>query len=108
MLCILGLRLEKLRVVDLIEHNAVAPDVDEEGSTVSEAIIHLLQGVDDEVYRRLQILSDRSFTVQAFVCLLPVIKPIGQFLLIDDNQQVEIRLISFRRVRFIDPAAPCV
>src|SRR3546814_1702184 len=61
--------------------------------------------MDDEIDRRLERLGDRQFAIEPIFQLQPIIDPVGQPFVIDDDQQVEIRLITFGRMRFIDPSA---
>src|SRR3546814_21186185 len=61
--------------------------------------------MDDEIDRRLERLGDRQFAIEPIFQLQPIIDPVGQPFVIDDDQQVEIQLITFGRMRFIDPSA---
>src|SRR3546814_729601 len=67
--------------------------------------VHLLQGVVDEVDRRGQGLVDRQLANEPVVQLEPKIDLLGQSLVVDDDEQIEVRPIALGGVRLIDPAA---
>ena len=75
---------------------------------MGEAVIHLLQGVHDEIDRRPQRVRDAEFARQPFVGGRPVGDAICDVGAIDDDQQVEVGLVAFGRMRLVDPAAPRV
>jgi hypothetical protein len=64
--------------------------------------------MDDEIDRRLERLGDRELAVEPLLRLRPRLNPIRQALVVDDDQQVKVRLVAFCRVRLVDPAAACV
>ena len=55
-----------------------------------QPVVHLLQGVDDEVDRRVQRLVDRQLTNEPVVQLEPEIDLLGQSLVVDDYQQIKV------------------
>jgi hypothetical protein len=61
--------------------------------------------VDDEIDRRVQRLVDRQFADEPVLELQPEIDPLGQALVVDDDEQVEIRTIALGGMGLIDPAA---
>ncbi len=61
---VFGFGLGKFGAVALIKRDPIARDVDEEIAPVGESVIHLLQGVDDEIDGRAQRLGDREFAVK--------------------------------------------
>ena len=94
-----------MAVVCFVERDPIFGHVHEEVAAVREAVIHFAERVDDEVDRRPQCLVDGKFADQAVVELEPVIDLVGQPLVVDDDQDIEVRAIAFGRVRFVDPAA---
>ena len=72
---------------------------------MGEAVVHFLQGVDDEVDRGLERLVDRQFADEPVIELAPEIDLLGEPFVVDDDQQVEVRAIALGRMRLIDPAA---
>ena len=92
-------------VVIFVERDPVARDVHEEIAPVRESVVHFLDGVDDEIDRRMERLVDRQLAVEPVLDFQPVIDLFGQPLVADDDQQIEVRAIALGRVRFIDPAA---
>jgi hypothetical protein len=51
------------------------------------------------------VLVIPQFAVQPVLGGRPELHPIGELVLVDDHQQVEIRLIALRGVGLVDPAA---
>jgi hypothetical protein len=70
-----------------------------------EAVIHLLQRVDDEVDRRAQRFGDRQFAVEPVLGGGPEFDAVGEPVVVDDDQQVEVRLVAFGGMGLIDPSA---
>lgn len=105
--CLLGclrLRLQQLGIVNLIERNAVPRDVHEEIPIVRQAVVHVLQAVHNEVHRRAQRLGNRQLLDETGLGALPIGDPVGQLLLVDDDEQVEIGLVALGRMRLVDLA----
>jgi hypothetical protein len=88
-----------------VERNPVPRDIHEEIAAMREAIVHFAQRVDDEVDRRAQRLRDRKFAVEPVLGGRPEFDAIGQLVVVDDDEQIEVGLIALGGVRFIDPAA---
>src|SRR3546814_4283871 len=101
----LRLRLRQIGIVALVERDAVASDVHEEVATFGESRVHFLQSVDDEVDRRPQRLGDRELAVKPVLGRGPELDTVGQLLMVDDDEQVEVGLVSLGGVRLVDPAA---
>ena len=93
------------RVVALVERDAVFRDVHKEIAAVREAVVHLLQRVHDEVHRGLQRLGDAILAHQLVLGLLPVGDTVGEALVVDDDEQVEVGFVALGGVRLVDPAA---
>jgi hypothetical protein len=70
-----------------------------------QRVVHFLKRMDDEVDGGAQGPGDRHLAHQPLVGAIPVGRAIGELVLIDDNQQVVVRLITFLGVRLVDPAA---
>ena len=104
----LGLGYVKLAVVGLIKRDAVFSDVHEEVAAMRKAVIHFAERVDDEIDWCAQGFVDGKFADKAVVELEPIVDSVGQPLVVDDDEDIKIRAIAFGRVRFVDPAAPCV
>jgi hypothetical protein len=68
-----------------------------------EAVVHLVQAVDDEVDRRMERLFYRVGTDQPLLRFRPIGGAVGQLLLTNDDEDVEVRFILVRRQRRIDP-----
>jgi hypothetical protein len=66
-------------------------------------IVHFLQGVHDEIDRSLERLGHAIFAHQPVIELRPVFDPVDQPLVVDDNEQVVVRLIALGGMRLIDP-----
>src|SRR3546814_10193627 len=64
-------------------------DVHEEITPVGEAVVHLLQGMNDEVDRRLERLVDRKLADEPVFELAPEIDLLGETLIIDDDEKVD-------------------
>src|SRR3546814_15588042 len=92
-------------VVIFIERDPVARDVHEEITPVGEAVVHLLQGMNDEVDRRLERLVDRKLADEPVFELAPEIDLLGETLIIDDDEKVEVGAVALGGVRPIEPAA---
>ena len=102
------LGLGKLPAIGLVQRDPVTSDVDEEIAPLRKPGIHLVETVNDEVHWRPQPLRHRQFANEPIVELRPIVRPIGQPLVVDDDQQVIVRLIALRRVRLVNPATPCI
>jgi len=98
----------ELPVISLIKRDAFLCDVHEEVATVRQTVIHFAKRVNDEVDWRTQCLVDGEFAHQSVVELEPVVDLVGQALVIDNDQDVEVGAVAFGRVRFVYPAAPCI
>jgi hypothetical protein len=59
--------------------------------------------VDDQPYRRRQLLGDAIIAEEPVLGLVPVIDQIGQPLVVDDDEDVVIRIIAANRIG--DPVA---
>lgn len=59
---------------------------------MSKAVVHFAQGMNDEVNGRAQGLRGRQLGVQPLLQLEPVLDPVGEALVVDDDEQAEIRL----------------
>lgn len=64
-----------------------------ETSSLGESVVHLAQGVYDEVDRRLERFLDRVRTNQSLFRLGPIDRAIGEFRLIDDHQQIIVGFV---------------
>src|SRR3546814_187177 len=53
-------RSMKLLVIELVKRDAVLRDIHEEITPVREPVVHFLDGVDDEIDRRVESLVDRQ------------------------------------------------
>src|SRR3546814_6595761 len=67
-----------------------------------EPVIHLLQRMNDEVHRRVQRFVDRKLADEPVLELQPEIDPLGQALVVDDDEEVEIRPIALGGMRLVD------
>ena len=72
---------------------------------MGETIVHLAQRMDDEVDRRLERLGDRQLAIEPLLGLRPIFDAIGQALVVDDDQEIEIGLVALGGMRLVDPAA---
>src|SRR3546814_10249509 len=61
----------KLLVIELVKRVAVLRDIHEEITPVREPVVHFLDGVDDEIDRRVERLVDRQFAVEPVLDLQP-------------------------------------
>lgn len=61
--------------------------------------------MEDEVNRGLERASDAIAANKPVIELRPIFYAIGQPLVVDDDQQIIVRLISLSRARLVDPAA---
>jgi hypothetical protein len=61
--------------------------------------------VDDEIDRGLDGAGDAVFAHQPVIDLGPVFDAIGQPLVVDDDQQVIVRLVALGGVWLVDPVA---
>src|SRR5438309_8071403 len=104
----LGLGLRKFAVVALVKRNAVPRDVDEEEPAMSKAIVHFMKGVDDEIDGCAERLRDRELAVEPLLGLAPIFHPIGQPLVVDDDEEIIVRLIAFGGMRLIDEGAASI
>lgn len=96
-----GLGYVELSLVCFIKRDAVLGDVHEKVAAMRQAVVHFAERVDDEIDRCPQCLVDGEFAHQSVVELQPVVDLVGQALVIDDDQDIEVRAIAFGRVRFI-------
>ena len=83
--------------------DSVAGDIDEKGASLRELRVHLLIGVNDEVYGRSHMMGDRQFLHKAFARFLPGFILIGKMTVIYDHQEIVIRQIATFAV--LDPVA---
>ena len=72
---------------------------------MGETVGHLAQRMDDEVDGRAKRLGDRQLANEPVLGLLPIADTVGQALIVDDIQKIEVRLVAPGHVRLIDPAA---
>src|SRR3546814_11651081 len=61
--------------------------------------------MNDEVDRRLERLVDRKLADEPVFELAPEIDLLGETLIIDDDEKVEVGAVALGGVRLIDPAA---
>ena len=99
----LGLRLVQFDVVALVERDAILRHIHEEVAAMSKPVVHLLQGMADEVDRRANRPGNAVLAHQPVIDLGPALHPVGQALVVDDDEQVIIRLVAFGGVRLVDP-----
>ena len=66
---------------------------------------HFHEDLDGLVFGHAQLVVEAGGILRALLGALPIGNAIGQFLLVDDNQQVKIGLITLGSMRLIDPAA---
>ena len=79
---------------ELVKHDPVAHDVDEEGPPARELEIDVAKAVDDQPDRRREPLGDAIFAQENILGLVPVIDRIGEPLVVDDDEDVVIRIIA--------------
>ena len=72
---------------------------------MGKAVIHLLQRMDDEVYRRLDAAGDAIFADQPVIELRPIFDAVGQPLVADDDEQIIVGLVALGGMRLIDLGA---
>jgi hypothetical protein len=70
-----------------------------------EPLVRFMHRVEDEIDRRAQRPGYRQFAVEPVLGGRPEFDAIGELLVVDDDQQVEVRLIALGGVRLVDPAA---
>ena len=104
----LRLGLRKLAVIALVDGDAVTPNIHEKEAAVRETVVHLVQRVDDEIDRRAQRFRDRQLAIEPLLGLYPILNPVRQAIVVDDDQKVEVGLIGLRRVRLVDPSAASI
>src|SRR5206468_7919006 len=69
------------------------------------AIVHFMKGVNDEIDGGAKSLRDRELAVEPLLGLAPIFHPIGQPLVVDDDEEIIVRLIAFGGMRLIDEGA---
>lgn len=72
---------------------------------MGKAIIHFLEGVDDEIDRGLERGGDAIFAHQPLIDPKPIFDAIGQPLVVDDDQEIIVGFITLGGVRLVDPTA---
>ncbi len=72
-----------------------------EGEGMRKTIVHLLQGVHNEVDWRVQNLIDGRLANKPVIELRPLTDPVGEPLVVDNDEQIEFRVIDSGRVRFM-------
>src|SRR3546814_9132375 len=87
------------RTDTLFPYTTLFRSVHEEITAMRQPVIHLLQGVNDEIDRCPQPVQDHGLAVEALRRLFPIFEPVGQLLLVDDDEQIEIRSIAALGVR---------
>ncbi|QTK81000.1 Hypothetical protein AT6N2_L0015 [Agrobacterium tumefaciens] len=92
--------LGELSVIQLVQRNAITPDIVEEILPFLQKIADFASAMHDKPHGRLDLLVPHQP-----VCRLVPVFGIGQFLVADDDEDVEIRAIAFRRMRLIHPGA---
>ena len=81
-----------------------AKDVDEEVAPEPELLVHILEAVIDKADRGPERLSFRQFGEQPVLGLRPELGNVGQILVVDNDQQIEVRIVASDRI--LDPVAP--
>lgn len=81
-------RLRKLLIVDLVQCDSIAHDIDEEGTTALELIVHVFQAVHDEIDRCRNPLRYRHLAKEMVVGLGPIFHRIGQAIVVDDDEDM--------------------
>lgn len=87
----------------LVEGNAVAGDVDEEGAAEAELAAHVFETVDDEVDGSGEPTGDGQLAHQPLAGAVPEIGLIGEALGVDDDEQVVVGAIA--ALAIVDPVA---
>jgi len=95
----------QLAPVAVVEGDAFLGDVHEEIAAVGEAVVHLLEGVDDEVDGGVEGLGDDQLAQQAILGAGPELDAIGEALVADDDEQVDIRAVALGGVGLVDEGA---
>jgi hypothetical protein len=72
---------------------------------VGDVVVHFLKGVDDEINRRLDVVGDTNLAIKPVFQCHPVFSPVAQTGVVDDDQQIIVRLVALGGVRLVDPAA---
>ena len=85
-------------LIELVEHDALAPDVAEEILALAQRGVHLTPRVHDKAGRRLD-----AFVADEPVLGLVPVGEVGQLAVVDDDQQVVVRSVTFHRMRLVDP-----
>jgi hypothetical protein len=70
-----------------------------------EPVVHLLQGVDDEVDGGSKRAGNSILAHQSVIKFGPVFDAVGEALVVDDNQQIKVALVALGCVRLVDPSA---
>lgn len=95
----------ELGVVGLVKRDPVLRDIHEEIASVRETVVHLLQRMDDEIDRRLERFGHAVLAHQPVIELRPVLDPVDQPLVVDDDEQIVVRLVALGRMRLVDPSS---
>src|SRR3546814_16975320 len=61
--------------------------------------------MDNEIHRCVERLVDRKLAGQPVFEIRPEVDLVGEALVVDDDEQVEVRAITFGGMRLLDPAA---
>jgi len=84
-----------------IQNDTVTGDVDEERPAMGELVIHVHDGMNNEVDRRRQMSGDGQFAHEALAGLLPGFMLIGKPLGVDDDEEIIIGAVAALAV--LDP-----
>ena len=80
-----------------VQNDTVSGGVDPEILAPLERLVHLVQRMDDDVHRP----PDLGVPQDAVLGDVPIMGDVGEIVMIDDNKEVEIRLVAV--LRLIDP-----
>ena len=59
-----------------------------------QTVIHLMQRMDDEIDGRPERPGDRQLAVEPLLGLGPILDAVGQALVIDGDQEIEVGLVA--------------
>ncbi len=93
-------RFSQRPIVEFVKHDAFTCEIDKEGLAIIQKVADLAGAMHDKADGCLDLLVPH----QPVCCLVPVLG-IGQFLVADDDKNVEVRAVAFRRMWFIHPGA---
>ncbi len=99
------LRFGEGEACQLLQHDTVPRDVDEERAALRQLVIHILVRVNDHVHRRCQTTAHAQLLQQALLGLLPGLVLLGEAGIVDHHQQVVIRQVATAAILDQSPRA---